>query len=110
MIGQPQRHRWSSVVIPTHAIGQREPQGPMGSIQHPVHPFYNRDTDGACGISSEFRPGGIFETSNNPRNGLDFTGTDRSALMAWLSRAEHSLGYAKFASNGWRARAYTALC
>ncbi len=41
---------------------------------------------------------------------LDFTGTDRSALMAWLSRAERSLGYAKWGSDGWRARAYTELC
>ncbi len=41
---------------------------------------------------------------------LDFTGTDRSALMAWLSRAKRSVGYAKFASDHWRARAYTALC
>jgi ADP-heptose:LPS heptosyltransferase len=41
---------------------------------------------------------------------LDFTGTDRSALMAWLSRAKQSVGYAKFASDGWRARAYTQLC
>jgi len=40
----------------------------------------------------------------------DFTGTDRSALMAWLSRAKRSLGYAKFASESWRARAYTELC
>ena len=41
---------------------------------------------------------------------LDFTGTDRSALMAWLSRAKQSVGYAKFASSRWRARAYTELC
>ncbi|MDB6139096.1 MAG: rfaQ [Verrucomicrobiaceae bacterium] len=41
---------------------------------------------------------------------LDFTGTDRSALMAWISRAERSLGYAKWGSEGWRARAYTELC
>lgn len=40
----------------------------------------------------------------------DFTGTDRSALMAWLSRAKRSVGYAKFASESWRARAYTELC
>jgi len=40
----------------------------------------------------------------------DFTGTDRSALMAWLSRANRSVGYAKFASESWRARAYTELC
>ncbi len=41
---------------------------------------------------------------------LDFTGTDRSALMAWLSRAKTSRGYAKWGSAGWRARAYTELC
>ena len=41
---------------------------------------------------------------------LDFTGTDRSALMAWLSRATRSVGYAKWGSDGWRARAYTELC
>ncbi len=41
---------------------------------------------------------------------LDFTGNDRSALMAWLSRAKRSLGYAKWGSEGWRARAYTELC
>lgn len=40
----------------------------------------------------------------------DFTGTDRSALMAWLSRAKRSVGYAKFASESWRERAYTELC
>jgi ADP-heptose:LPS heptosyltransferase len=40
----------------------------------------------------------------------DFTGTDRSALMAWLSRAKRSVGYAKFASESWRARSYTELC
>jgi len=39
----------------------------------------------------------------------DFTGTDRSALMAWLSRAKRSVGYAKFASKSWRERAYTEL-
>lgn len=41
---------------------------------------------------------------------LDFTGSDRSALMAWLSRAENSYGYAKWGSDGWRARAYNHLC
>jgi len=40
---------------------------------------------------------------------LDFTGTDRSAAMAWLSRARRTAGYAKFASKHWRARAYTEL-
>lgn len=41
---------------------------------------------------------------------LDFTGTDRSAAMAWLSRAKEVVGYARFASRGWRERAYTRLC
>lgn len=41
---------------------------------------------------------------------LDFTGTDRSAAMAWLSRAKEAVGYARFASQGWRERAYTRLC
>jgi ADP-heptose:LPS heptosyltransferase len=41
---------------------------------------------------------------------LDFTGTDRSAAMAWLSRAPKVVGYARFASDNWRARAYTQLC
>ena len=40
---------------------------------------------------------------------LDFTGTDRSALMAWLSGAAERRGYAKFSSGKWRARAYTDL-
>lgn len=39
----------------------------------------------------------------------DFTGTDRSALMTALSRAEQRHGYAKFA-HGLRAKAYTHLC
>lgn len=29
---------------------------------------------------------------------LDFTGTDRSQLLTWLSRAKHRLGYEKFAT------------
>ncbi len=33
MIGQPQSHRRRSVVIATHAIGKRQPQGPMGSMK-----------------------------------------------------------------------------
>ena len=41
---------------------------------------------------------------------LDFTGTDRSALLTWLSRAKVCRGYAKFSSDRWRARAYTELC
>lgn len=39
---------------------------------------------------------------------LDFTGTDRSALLTKLSRAKHRLGYQKHA-RGLRKRAYTAL-
>ncbi len=41
---------------------------------------------------------------------LDFTGTDRSAALAWCSRAKIIRGYAKFASDHWRTRAYTELC
>ena len=33
MIGQPQSHRWRAVVIPTRAIGHRQPQGSMGSMK-----------------------------------------------------------------------------
>lgn len=40
---------------------------------------------------------------------LDFTGTDRSALVVQLSRAVHRLGYAKFAGNRLRRMAYTHL-
>ena len=40
---------------------------------------------------------------------LDFTGSDRSALMTRLSGAEQRAGYEKF-SNGLRRRAYTQLC
>lgn len=40
---------------------------------------------------------------------LDFTGTDRSAALAWLSRANRIAGYARFASERWRERAYTEL-
>lgn len=39
----------------------------------------------------------------------DFTGTDRSALMSWLSGARRRFGYLKFA-RGWRKHAYTDLC
>lgn len=39
---------------------------------------------------------------------LDFTGSDRSALLTKLSRAKHRLGYQKHA-RGLRKRAYTAL-
>lgn len=39
----------------------------------------------------------------------DFTGTDRSALMASLSGARQRHGYAKFAQ-GFRAKAYSHLC
>jgi ADP-heptose:LPS heptosyltransferase len=41
---------------------------------------------------------------------LDFTGTDRSALLSWMSRAKACRGYAKFSSDHWRSRAYTELC
>lgn len=40
---------------------------------------------------------------------LDFTGTDRSALMTRLSCAPERVGYEKF-STGLRRRAYTQLC
>jgi len=38
---------------------------------------------------------------------LDFTGTDRSALMARLSGAPERIGYTKFCANTWRERFYT---
>lgn len=41
---------------------------------------------------------------------LDFTGTDRSALLAGLSHARHRLGYAKFSSRPLRRLAYTGFC
>ena len=41
---------------------------------------------------------------------LDFTGTDRSAGMAWLSRANIVRGYEKFVSKKWRRMAYSELC
>ncbi|MBL9114164.1 MAG: glycosyltransferase family 9 protein [Verrucomicrobiaceae bacterium] len=41
---------------------------------------------------------------------LDFTGTDRSAGMSWLSRADVVRGYEKFASKKWRKLAYSELC
>ncbi len=41
----------------------------------------------------------------------DFTGTDRSALMARMSRAAHVFGYRKFAEKRpWRVHGYTQLC
>jgi ADP-heptose:LPS heptosyltransferase len=40
---------------------------------------------------------------------LDFTGTDRSALIAQLSRAKKRLGYAKFV-HGLRSMAFTDTC
>src|SRR5438128_1744335 len=33
MIGQPKSHRWRPVLIATHAISTRQPQGPMGSMK-----------------------------------------------------------------------------
>ncbi len=41
---------------------------------------------------------------------LDFTGTDRSALLTSLTKATERVGYAKFAENKLRRRAYTHLC
>lgn len=41
---------------------------------------------------------------------LDFTGTDRSALLTSLTKAKERVGYAKFAENKLRRRAYTHLC
>ena len=41
---------------------------------------------------------------------FDFTGTDRSALLTSLTKARERLGYAKFAENRLRKRAYTRLC
>jgi len=41
---------------------------------------------------------------------LDFTGTDRSALLTSLTKATERIGYAKFAENKLRRRAYTHLC
>jgi len=41
---------------------------------------------------------------------LDFTGTDRSALLAGLSRAKRRIGYAKFSSGPLRRLAFTELC
>lgn len=40
---------------------------------------------------------------------LDFTGTDRSALMAQLSRAKKRIGYSKF-TRGLRSMAFTDTC
>ena len=41
---------------------------------------------------------------------LDFTGTDRSALIVTLSRAKERIGYTKFSGRGLRKMAYTKLC
>lgn len=41
---------------------------------------------------------------------FDFTGTDRSALLATFSRATRRIGFAKFASNKLRRMALTELC
>jgi ADP-heptose:LPS heptosyltransferase len=40
---------------------------------------------------------------------LDFSGTDRSALLSWLSRAKLRVGYQKFAGLGWNRLAYHRL-
>lgn len=41
---------------------------------------------------------------------LDFTGTDRSALLTKLSHARRRIGYAKFAGSGLRKLAYNERC
>jgi ADP-heptose:LPS heptosyltransferase len=41
---------------------------------------------------------------------LDFTGTDRSALLAGLSRAKRRIGYQKFSSQRLRRLAFTEFC
>ncbi len=41
---------------------------------------------------------------------LDFTGTDRAALLTQLSGAKERVGYRKFCGKSLRARAYTRLC
>lgn len=41
---------------------------------------------------------------------LDFTGTDRTALLTQLSGAKERVGYRKFCGKSLRARAYTRLC
>src|SRR4030095_13782599 len=42
---------------------------------------------------------------------FDFTGTDRSALMARMSRADRIVGYEKIAPRrAWRRHCYTDLC
>ena len=41
---------------------------------------------------------------------LDFTGTDRAALLMRMSRAKRRIAYAKFATNLLRRRAPTELC
>jgi ADP-heptose:LPS heptosyltransferase len=40
---------------------------------------------------------------------LDFTGTDRSAALTWLSRAEVARGYEKFVAGRWRESAFSEL-
>lgn len=41
---------------------------------------------------------------------LDFTGTDRSALLTTFSHARRRMGFAKFANNKLRRMAFTDLC
>ncbi len=41
---------------------------------------------------------------------LDFTGTDRSALLTTFSHAKRRIGFAKFANNKLRRLAFTELC
>lgn len=41
---------------------------------------------------------------------LDFTGTDRSALLTTFSRAKRRIGFAKFANNKLRRMAFTEPC
>ncbi len=41
---------------------------------------------------------------------LDFSGTDRSAMLALLSRAPLRAGYGRFATNKLRLKAWTSLC
>jgi ADP-heptose:LPS heptosyltransferase len=41
---------------------------------------------------------------------LDFSGTDRSALLTGLSRAKRRIGFAKFSSKPLRRLAFTELC
>ena len=41
---------------------------------------------------------------------LDFTGNDRSSLMALASRARLRVGYEKFCGGKWRVRVFHRLC